>query len=432
MTAVTLTKAVEQGHMPVASMARATFHLLPGTGNVVLCDAAAPLPPRRQNENAVLLARSQDSRIERLGEARVAIAYNQSDEAAAVAAIIAAGMQPGSPVCADAASLAMLALAQRVAASEVPVLIEGPTGTGKEVLARFVHASSPRANKPFIAINCAAMPETMLEAMLFGHVKGAYTGASAASEGFFRAAEGGTLLLDEIAEMPLGLQAKLLRALQEREVVPVGATHPVPVDVRIIACANRELPVEVAEGRLRADLYYRLNVFPINLAPLCDRPDDIAPLAFAMLLRHSAAVGRVPWISGDALARLAAHDWPGNVRELENVIRRAMVLANGEGVIAPQHIVFDGMRDAPRQVSVSAERGTVVPLRPASTSRSLASVVRTSEAQAIIDALHQCDGHRALTANMLGISERTLRYRLAEMRSAGIAVNMNQAVGARA
>lgn len=437
MTVVTLAKGVEQHHPTVVSLARAGFDLLPSDGSVVLCDSKAPIPARRQNERAVLLNKAAESRIERLGEARLSLSYAPGTEDIAVAAILAAGAAPGTPVCADPSSLAVLTMARRVATSDVPVLIEGPTGTGKEVLARFIHNASPRRDQPFIAINCAAMPETMLEAMLFGHVKGAYTGASSGGEGFFRAADGGTLLLDEIAEMPIGLQAKLLRALQEREVVPVGATRPVPVDVRIIACANRDLPVEVAEGRLRADLYYRLCVFPISLGPLCQRPVDIAPLAFAMLLRHSPPVGRVTSINGAALARLMAHDWPGNVRELENVIRRAMVLAEGEDTIGANHILFDSMREVPATSSA-----TIIPIRPAvaaastttpsTAPRSLAQTVRSSEAEAILDALNQCDGHRGDTASVLGISERTLRYRLAEMRDAGIACDNGKIAGARA
>ncbi|RYY35336.1 MAG: sigma-54 factor interaction domain-containing protein, partial [Sphingomonadales bacterium] len=205
----------------------------------------------------------------------------------AVATGFASAMLRGAhaPVAADPESLALYALAERVAVADITVLINGPTGTGKEVLAKAIHNGSTRRDGPFIAVNCAALPETMLEALLFGHQKGAFTGANAAGEGFFRAANGGTLLLDEVAEMPLALQAKLLRALQEREVVPIGATAAEKIDVRVIACANRDLQTEVLEGRFRADLYYRLSVFPLSTKPLAERPGDIAALAAAMVLR---------------------------------------------------------------------------------------------------------------------------------------------------
>jgi two-component system response regulator FlrC len=359
---------------------------------------------------------------------RLHISYDDGAGEGALAALIAGVTPAGIPIAADPESLSVLALAERIAASEIPVLINGPTGTGKEVLSHFIHNRSTRAAKPFIAINCAAMPETMLEAMLFGHQKGSFTGASAAGEGFFRAADGGTLLLDEIAEMPLSLQAKLLRALQEREVVPIGATHPIKVDVRVIACANRDLPAEVDEGRFRADLFYRLNVFPLMLRPLCERPDDVAPLAFAMMLRHVPQGVDVPWIGSAALDMLATHTWPGNVRELENVVRRALLLSghagggttgHATGEIGPQHIVFDR---PVRVVGATAATDPVIAVATGAQAARLSNIVQLSEARAILATLEACNGSRVAAARQLGISERTLRYRLASFREAGIAV----------
>jgi len=347
----------------------------------------------------------------------IRLTYDNPMSEVTLAAAVAAATAPGRPIAVDPESLSVLALADRLAMSDIPILITGPTGTGKEVLSRFIHERSARKDKAFIAVNCAAMPETMLEAMLFGHVKGAFTGASAASEGFFRAADGGTLLLDEIAEMPLALQAKLLRALQEGEVVPIGATHPVKVDVRIIACANRDLPGEVERGNFRADLYYRLNVFPLALRALHQRPQDIAALAFAMVLRHSPAGHAVPWISDAALAMLGQHSWPGNIRELENVVRRALLLGQGNRRIEPEHIVFD---QGPRMVAQPEAANAEPEEGPGQ--RRLSNIVQISEARAIMATLEACGGHRANAAKELGISERTLRYRLASFRDAGIAV----------
>jgi two-component system, response regulator FlrC len=284
------------------------------------------------------------------------------------------------------------------------------------VLARFVHHLSPRGNGPFVAVNCAAMPEAMLEALLFGHRKGAFTGAAEAGEGLFRAADGGTLLLDEIGELPLALQAKLLRALQEGEVLPLGATKPTKIDVRIIAATNRHLAAEVEAGRFREDLLYRLNVFPLTLPALRDRPGDIAALAFGMLLRHAAAPGRPGWINRDALALLEAHPWPGNVRELENVIRRAILLADGARAIGVEQIVFD---TAVRPVPDAGLAAVPTPAR-IGTPVSLSDVAFASEARAILETLASNAGNRAATARSLGISERTLRYRLASMRGAGM------------
>lgn len=344
------------------------------------------------------------------------LTYSDPNAESSIAALIAMTYSGEGPIAADPASLSIIALADRLARTDIPVLINGPTGTGKEVLSNFIHRRSERSKNPFIAVNCAAIPETLLEAMLFGHVKGSFTGANAAGEGFFRAADGGTLLLDEIAEMPLTLQAKLLRALQEGEVVPVGATRPVKVDVRIIACANRDLPLEVQEGRFRADLYYRLNVFPIEIPALSKRRSDIAPLAFSMLLRHVAKGSPVPWISDAALTALENYPWPGNVRELENVLRRALLLAEGAEELTVEHIVFD---KPVRSVDNSEEPDTAI---EGEGSAKLSKVVQISEARAIMDTLKSVGGHRGNAARALGISERTLRYRLASFREAGIAV----------
>lgn len=331
------------------------------------------------------------------------LSYDSAD-AAIGNGYAAAMLAPLAPVAADPESLALHALAERVAASDITVLINGPTGTGKEVLSRAIHMGSPRREGPFIAVNCAALPETMLEALLFGHQKGAFTGASSGGQGFFRAADGGTLLLDEVAEMPIQLQAKLLRALQEREVVPIGGTVPEKIDVRVIACANRDLQTEVAEGRFRADLYYRLSVFPLSTKELASRPGDIAALAAAMVVRHGAQRHTLPWIDRATVAMLTSYSWPGNVRELENVIQRALLLCPGEA-ITPEHIIFDrSAAPAPRIVD-EPER--------------LSNIVQLSEFQAIRETLAACGGSRIETAKRLGISERTLRYRLAKAREHG-------------
>jgi two-component system response regulator FlrC len=241
----------------------------------------------------------------------------------------------------DPASRQLMALASRVAATDVTVFINGPTGTGKEVLARFIHNQSSRKEKAFVAVNCAAIPENMLEAILFGHEKGSFTGASTANKGIFRAADGGTLLLDEISEMPLSLQAKLLRALQERKVTPLGSQREIDVDVRVLATTNREMLEEIRGGKFREDLFYRLNVFPLSTQHLAQRQDDIVPISSILLARHSDAVGKVPTIDDEAKQLLLSYSWPGNVRELENVLQRALVLSSGGNIMAGD-IMFDG------------------------------------------------------------------------------------------
>jgi len=219
-------------------------------------------------------------------------------------------------------------------------MLVGPTGTGKEVFSRFLHNASPRARNPFIAVNCAAVPDTMLEALLFGYERGAFTGAHHPNKGIFRAADSGTLLLDEISEMALPLQAKLLRVLQEKEVTPLGSSKPVPVDVRVVATSNRYMLNEVKAGRFREDLYYRLNVFPLVTKALAERPGDILPIAVTLLAKHAGGFAKMPELTEEAIDKLEAHDWPGNVRELENVLQRALVMSGG-GEILAEHLMLD-------------------------------------------------------------------------------------------
>ena len=243
----------------------------------------------------------------------------------------------------DKVSLDLLTLAKRVAQTDVTVFVNGPTGTGKEVLARFVHNHSSRAEAPFVAVNCAAIPENMLEAILFGHEKGAFTGASTANKGIFRAADGGTLLLDEISEMPMSLQAKLLRVLQEKAVTPIGSHTDVAVDVRVVATTNRNMSNEIRQGNFREDLYYRLNVFPLNTTAVADRGDDIVPIVTFLLNRHCNTTSTIPWLDQSAVSKLRNYSWPGNVRELENVLQRALVLSVDGKLTAAEIITDDSL-----------------------------------------------------------------------------------------
>ena len=242
---------------------------------------------------------------------------------------------------ADPASRQLMALAVRVAETDVTAFINGPTGTGKEVLAKFIHNQSARKENAFVAVNCAAIPENMLEAILFGHEKGSFTGASTANKGIFRAADGGTLLLDEISEMPLSLQAKLLRVLQERKVTPLGSQREIDVDVRVIATTNRDMLTTISEGKFREDLFYRLNVFPLTTKCLAERNQDIISISSILLARHSPVLEDLPFIDDEATELLLSYSWPGNVRELENVLQRAIVLSSG-GKIMAGDIMVDG------------------------------------------------------------------------------------------
>jgi two-component system response regulator FlrC len=360
------------------------------------------------------------------------------------------------PVAYAATSMRLIDLARRVAASDCTVLIVGESGTGKEVLARFIHRCSPRARQPFIAVNCAAIPENMLEAMLFGYERGAFTGAHAAHPGKFEQAQGGTLLLDEITEMPLGLQAKLLRVLQEREVERLGGRTPIALDVRVLATTNRRLREDVAAGRFREDLYYRLNVFPLAIAPLRFRRDDVLPLAMQLLSARCRPGEQMPALSADAAHLLLTYPWPGNVRELDNLLQRALILVNGP-VIRQEHIQFELANDAGASDPHVAAKAVLAAgsLAPAaafaagmsgpaagaasgaaaiahsmamansmssSMVNSLANSLDQAERDLILDALRSGQGNRREAAERLGISQRTLRYKLARLREAGIDV----------
>jgi len=313
----------------------------------------------------------------------------------------------------DPRTQALRELARRVAESKATVLITGESGTGKEVLARYLHRHSPRAGRPFVAVNCAAIPENMLEATLFGYEKGAFTGAYQAAPGKFEQAQGGTLLLDEISEMDLALQAKLLRVLQEREVERLGGRKTIALDVRVLATSNRDMKREVAEQRFREDLYYRLNVFPLHVAPLRERQGDIIPLAEYLLERHAREGGRaIPRLSAAARKRLLGYRWPGNVRELDNLIQRALVLQAGDE-IHERDLCFE---ETPEQGG-----GDLFPPR-AEEGGTLDQSVRSQEYRTIIDALKEPGSSRKAVAARLGISERTLRYKLARMRESGIEI----------
>ena len=243
-------------------------------------------------------------------------------------------------IAGDGRTKKLVNLARKVAKTDVTVFINGPTGTGKEVLSKFIHNNSARRDNPFVGINCAAIPENMLEAILFGHEKGAFTGASSPNKGIFRAADGGTLLLDEISEMPLTLQAKLLRVLQEKIVTPIGSQKDLSVNVRVIATTNRDMVTEIRDGNFREDLFYRLNVFPLATSNLTERKDDIVPLITALLYRHCQSIDELPWLDNLAIKTLLDHTWPGNVRELENIVQRALVLCS-EKQICSSDIVID-------------------------------------------------------------------------------------------
>jgi two-component system response regulator FlrC len=318
------------------------------------------------------------------------------------------------PVVADPKSLALLQLAEKVARSDASVMILGPSGSGKEVLARYIHQQSSRGSAPFVAINCAAIPENMLEATLFGYEKGAFTGAVNACPGKFEQANGGTLLLDEVTEMPLNLQAKLLRVIQEREVERLGGRKLIKLDIRILATSNRELRQAVNEGILREDLYYRLNVFPLCWPALRERPGDILPLAKHLLARYAGQQERsIPSLTAAAEQRLLAYSWPGNVRELDNVMQRALILQSGSQ-LEVNDILLESHPFVP---SAASQQLDTLPEES-----HFKAEIHQQEHKLILATMRACDHKRKEAAARLGISDRTLRYKLARMRDLGIEV----------
>ncbi len=331
--------------------------------------------------------------------------------------------QPRSVVYVDPASQHLLALTQRVAMANVTALIEGPTGAGKEVLARVLHESSARARGPFVALNCAALPEHLIEDMLFGHEKGAFTGAHKEHHGTFEQAQGGTLFLDEIGEMPIQLQTKLLRVLQERQIVRLGGERPIELDVRLVAATNKDLRAAIAAREFREDLYFRISTFKLRVPPLRERPGDILPLVARLLVRHAS---HHPGLSVNAQAQafLQAYAWPGNVRELENVVLRALVLCSGD-VITPAHLMFDDAMpqdlhfDLPPIAAAPPSAALVDAMQAADFLKSdggrLQDAVKSNEHQLILAAI-QTTVSRMEAARKLGISPRTLRYKLSKLK----------------
>ncbi len=362
------------------------------------------------------------------------------------------GNRNDEPIAEADSSRQLLQLSARVAQSESTVLLLGESGTGKEVLARYIHDKSPRSDKPFIAINCAAIPENMLEAMLFGHEKGAYTGAYTSAPGKFEQANGGTILLDEISEMDIGLQAKLLRVLQEREVERLGGRKCIKLDVRVIATSNRDMRIEVAEGKFREDLYFRLSVLPLQWAPLRDRRADIIPLAASFLARHAQKQSRGHvTLSDEAIETLLNYPWPGNVRELDNVMQRALILQLGNIIygddlglqlgdnFSKKPSLLDAVAiETKNQIHSMVFNTTHAPIeRPVerfdareavepsdSGDAVLGADMKKHEFEIIVKTLRQENGSKKNTAEKLGISPRTLRYKLARLREEGYSLDV--------
>lgn len=332
-----------------------------------------------------------------------------------------------APIAESPESKWLFQVAEKVAATDSTVLISGESGTGKEVLARYIHQHSQRSGQPFIAINCAAIPENMLEAMLFGYEKGAFTGAYASTPGKFEQANGGTLLLDEITEMDISLQAKLLRVLQEQQVERLGGKKVIDLDVRIVATTNRELADYVADGHFREDLYYRLSVFPLNWLPLRERKEDIKPLTQLLLQKHAGKMKKpIPKLNKEAEIKLLAHPWPGNVRELDNTVQRALILQQGVQITAddlvltpvPKNRRFD-VKEVTENIPVDLSPAGLDSNLDSNLGSALGSDLKQREIELIVQALNE-EPSRKEAAERLGISPRTLRYKVAKLREEGI------------
>ena len=342
-------------------------------------------------------------------------------------------LKSDSYVFVDEVSQHLLALIERVGSSEVTVLMNGPTGSGKEVLARLTHDFSPRRDGPFVPVNCAALPESLAESLLFGHAKGAFTGAAKSTIGFFERAEGGTLFLDEIGELSLQIQAKLLRAIQEKEITPVGHSEARPINVRVVSATNRDLGQGIKSGNFREDLYFRISTFRINVPGLHERRDDILPLSNFFFMKYGNGV-REHRFTPEATAKLLGYEWPGNVRELENVIQRAIVLSD-EDYINAGHLFFDEVIDFAdevpsstpvpqrigREVSASASRSYSTGTLDQPMANNLQSAMDANEFRVIAETLRTCRTRKE-AASVLGVSERTLRYKMARMKERGFEV----------
>jgi two-component system response regulator FlrC len=354
-----------------------------------------------------------------------------------------------TPVFGDASTAALFKMADKVAASDASVMITGPSGSGKEILSRYLHDKSARKDEAFVAINCSAIPDTMLESTLFGYEKGAFTGAVQACPGKFEQAQNGTILLDEITEMPLELQVKLLRVLQEREVERLGSRKTIKLNIRVLATSNRDVKKAVEDGSFREDLYYRLNVFPLQWLPLQQRPGDIIPLAEHLLTRHAKEqLLAIPTLSLAAKQRLTHYTWPGNVRELDNVMQRALILSNSDIIDCDALILEDQQfehilnnSDQPiaaendltaQKIQETTENASNLNIEKQvisehdkaseSTTEALGQGLKQQEQKIILEALQTCRGKRKDVAELLGISPRTLRYKIARMKDQGVAL----------